>query len=141
MTKLLNTKKCFFSDKPRKTKKSPPGSQEVYIPVNKMETAPDYASLRTTEGYLRLLLISNIFCYPHFLLSTACCQDYLILKPLFLLSSLRGIHFVFLIIFSKGRCVCTLYEGFIVIAFFLYLPFVTIVYILFLYLPIYTLVS
>ena len=99
-----------------------------------METAPDHASLRTTEGYLRLLLISNIFCYPHFPYLPPVIQNtvYTNLFPNILLNTLTlcgNTHrFCFVFTLREASCPCSLRRS---------VPYSIFIYTLFLYLPVY----
>ena len=83
-----------------------------------MELTPDNASLRTTEGQLRLSLISNIFFTPHFLLSAPCFSN-LILKTILYQNPHRRIYFpignktCFLFVLSCKEAMCPArYEGY-----------------------------
>ena len=105
----------------------------IHLP--KMELTPDNASLRTTEGQLRLSLISNIFFTPHFLLSAPCFLN-LILKTILYQNPHRRIYFpignktCFLFVLSCKEAMCPArYEGYglysieaRICTLFLYLP-------------------
>ena len=63
----------FLPTKQKSEAKTPPNSRICCLfTEQKWKQPPIYASLRTTEGYFRLSLISNIFFTPHFLRSASC---------------------------------------------------------------------